>query len=205
VETRDHFTKAKKKVSIDVRSVKGVILGFAGSGKSHVLALFFGEDPPSLRISTALTETPVRAVGLTRMAVDALVKIGVDRRVFKRISDNCYSAMVMKMAKDEVISNKHSGFVFKFKGGLRKLVHTPAKPTDEVEKELIAKFHQPDEDVASLEDQIVVEMSDCGGQPQFLEILPRFIENMSLGIIVNDLSQSLDDYPLNYYIRCCLS
>jgi hypothetical protein len=42
-------------------------------------------------------------------------------------------------------------------------------------------------------------VSDCGGQPQFLEILPRFIESMSLGILVNNLSQSLDDYPLHYY------
>lgn len=199
VETRDHFTKAKKEVTIDVWSLMAVILGFAGSGKSHVLALFLGEEPPSLRISTALTETPVRAVGLTRMTVDALVKMGVDRRKFKRISDSCYSAMVMKMAKDVVNRNRPSGFVFKLKGGLRKLVHTPAEPMDEVEKQLIAKFHQPDVDVESLEGKIIVEMSDCGGQPQFLEILPRFIENMSLGILVNDLSQSLDDYPLNYY------
>jgi hypothetical protein len=179
VENRDHFTKAKKEGTIDVRSLKGVILGFAGSGKSHVLALFFGEEPPSLRISTALTETPVRAVGLTRMTVDALVKMGVDRREFKRISDDCYSAMVMKMAKDTVIRSEPSSFVFKVKGGLRKLVHTPAKPTDEVEKELIVKFHQPAEDVPSLEDQIVVEMSDCGGQPQFLEILPRSVRNIA--------------------------
>jgi hypothetical protein len=166
-------------VSIDVRTLKGIILGSVGSGKSHVLALIIGEEPPSLHVSTALTETPVRAVGLTRMTVDALVELGVDRREFKRISDDCYSAMVMKMAKNKVIRNK-SGLLFK----LRYLVRTPPEPTDEVEKQLIAKFHQPDEDVPSLEDQIVVEMSDCGGQPQFLEILPRFIENMSLGIFV---------------------
>ena len=68
---------------------------------------------------------------------------------------------------------------------------TLEEPNDEVEKELLVKFHRPDEDVESLEGLIVVEMSDCGGQPQFLEILPRFIENMSLGILVNDRSQSL--------------
>ena len=200
METRDLFSRANREaITIDVKSLKGVILGFAGSGKSHVLALLLGQEPPSLCISTALTETPVRAVSFTRMAVDALVKMGMDRRMFKKISDDRYSAMVMKMAKGEVIRCRSSGLVIKLKGGLRKLVHTPAKPTDEVEKELIVKFHRPDEDVESLEDQIVLEFSDCGGQPQFLEILPRFIENMSLGILVNDLSQSLDDCPLNYY------
>ena len=200
VETRDLFSRANKAaITIDVKSLKGVILGFAGSGKSHVLALLLGQEPPSLRISTALTETPVRAVSFTRMAVDALVQMGMDRRMFKKISDDRYSAMVMKMAKDEVIRCRPSGLVMKFRGGFRKLTHTPAKPTDEVEKELMVKFHRPDEDVESLEDQIVLEFSDCGGQPQFLEILPRFIENMSLCILVNDLSQSLDDCPLNYY------
>ena len=201
VETRDLFSKTHKDtITIDAKFLKGVILGFAGSGKSHVLALILNEEPPSLRISTALTETPVRAVSFTRMAVDALVQMGMDRRMFKKISDDQYSAMVMKMAKGEVIRCSSSdGLVIKLIEGLRKLVYTPAKPTDEVEKELIVKFHRPDEDVESLEGQIVVELSDCGGQPQFLEILPRFIENMSLGILVNDLSQSLDDCPLNYY------
>ena len=194
---RDLFSRVSKEpITIDVKSLKGVILGFAGSGKSHVLALLLGEEPPSLRISTALFETPVRAVSFTRMAVDALAQMGMDRRMFKKISDDRYSAMVMKMAKGEVIRSRSLGLVMKLKRGLRKLVYTPAKPTDEVEEELI---NRPDEDVESLEGQIVVELSDCGGQPQFLEILPRFIENMSLVILVNDLSQSLDDCPLNYY------
>lgn len=105
------------------------------------------------------------------MAVDALVKMGADRRMFTRISDNRYSAMVMKMAKDEVIRCRSYGLAVTLKGGLRKLVHTPAEPADRVEKELIIKFHQPEGNVESLEDQIIVEMSDCGGQPQFLEIL----------------------------------
>ena len=79
------------------------------------------------------------------------------------------------------------------------MVKTPAEVSDEVEKDLLVKFHHLGDDAESLEGQIVLEMSDCGGQPQFLEILPRFIETISLGILVSDLSQSLDDYPLTYY------
>ena len=199
MKSRYLFTKAKKEVLIETRSLKGVTLGFAGSGKSHVLALLVGEEAPLMRISTALIKTPVRAMGFTRMAMDTLVQMGIDRRMFRRVSDDHYSAMVMKMAKDEVIRYRSSGLMTKLKGGLHKLVHTLEEPNDEVEKELLVKFHRPDEDVESLEGLIVVEMSDCGGQPQFLEILPRFIENMSLGILVNNLSQSLDDCPLNYY------
>ena len=54
VETRDLFSKTHKDtIIIDAKFLKGVILGFAGSGKSHVLALILSEEPPSLRISTA--------------------------------------------------------------------------------------------------------------------------------------------------------
>ena len=48
-------------------------------------------------------------------------------------------------------------------------------------------------------DHIVCELSDCGGQPQFLEMLARFLENLEFAILVTDLSLNLDDYPLNYY------
>lgn len=199
VESRDLFKKAKKSGLINAKSVRSVMLGFAGSGKSHILAFLLGEDPPSLRISTALIQTPVRALGFTRMAMNVLVEMGMNRKLFKRISDNHYSIMVMKSAKDGVTRCGRKGLALKVKDNLRKLVHTPTKPADELEEDLIVKFHQLEDDVESLEDQVVVEMSDCGGQPQFLEILPRFIENISLGILVTDLSQSLDDYPLNYY------
>ena len=35
--------------------------------------------------------------------------------------------------------------------------------------------------------------------PQFLELLPRFISGMSVGIVVIDLSQDLTDYPIIYF------
>ena len=55
-----------------------------------------------------------------------------------------------------------------------------ANDNDEVQKDLITSFNILDEDVKILNDQIVGEMSDCGGQPQFLEILPKFIDNYFL-------------------------
>ena len=47
--------------------------------------------------------------------------------------------------------------------------------------------------------KIIAQLLDCGGQPQFLEILPRFIGGMSLGILVIDLSKCLDEHPLSYF------
>ena len=55
------------------------------------------------------------------------------------------------------------------------------------------------EEAVSFDGKIIAQLLDCGGQPQFLEILPRFIDGMSLGILVIDLSKRLDERPLSYF------
>ena len=50
--------------------------------------------------------------------------------------------------------------------------------------------------VESLDGKILGRIVDIGGQPQFLELLPRFISGMSVGMVVIDLSQDLTDYPI---------
>ena len=194
VKNRDLFNAAMRGGHIKFIPLGIGIFGYAGSGKSHVLALMLGERPPRLRISTACATKPVRAISHSR--------IGRGGRKFKRICDKDYSKMMMKTARDSVArSSEPTGFIFKLSENLRKVLYTPPKPTDQVEEDLIVDFDQPGEDVESLEDQTVGDVTDSGGQPQFLEILPRFIDNLSLGILVTDLSQRLDDYPMNYYFN----
>ena len=41
-----------------------------------------------------------------------------------------------------------------------------------------------------------IRLTDSGGQPQFLEILPIFIHHISLGIIVIKLNERLDCFPM---------
>ena len=36
---------------------------------------------------------------------------------------------------------------------------------------------------------------DTGGQPQFQEIMPIFVKNSSMTLLVHKLNESLDDYP----------
>ena len=171
--------------------LRAIMFGFAGVGKSHTLALILGENPPSVRVSTACAEKPVRAVTITRF--------GEDRKQLIRINVDDYSDMMMKTAKDHITMSLPTGPIAGIRRFVRKAINAPAKPTDEVEKDLITRFYKTEENVKLLKDQIVGEMGDCGGQPQFLEILPKFIDNLSLGILVTDLSQRFDDYPMNYY------
>ena len=194
VKNRDLFKEAMQGGHIKFIPLGIGIFGYAGSGKSHVLALMLGERPPRLRISTACATKPVRAISHSR--------IGRGGRKFKRICDKDYSKMMMKTARDRVTrSSEPTGIKFKLSEKLREVFYRPPKPTNQVEKDLIVDFHQPGEDVESLEDQTVGDVTDSGGQPQFLEILPRFIDDLSLGILVTDLSQRLDDYPVNYYFN----
>ena len=212
VKTRDLFKEAMQDGHIKFIPLGIGIFGYAGSGKSHVLALMLGERPPRLRISTACATKPVRAISHSR--------IGRGGRKFKRICDKDYSKMMMKTARDSVagcdeptecseptvVKLKWSDKLWKFFERFSKPTPPtappdPPDPTDQVEKDLIVDFHQPGEDVESLEDQTVGDVTDSGGQPQFLEILPRFIDDLSLGILVTDLSQRLDDYPVNYYFN----
>ena len=188
MESRDQFSKAKKQECVRFKSKRGVISGFAGTGKSHVLAILLDEPPPSKRVSTAVTTIPVRAMSNARMEMS-------DKQ-FSRITDEVFTKRLLKTAKDSVVITSVMG---KLRGKFRKTFVRPSQPTDQVEKDLIVKFHQLDGNVESLEDHIVCELSDCGGQPQFLEMLPRFLENLEFAILVTDLSLNLDDYPLNYY------
>ena len=212
MKNRDLFKAAMRGGHIKFIPLGIGIFGYAGSGKSHVLALMLGERPPRLRISTACATKPVRAISHSR--------IGRGGRKFKRICDKDYSKMMMKTARDSVagcneptecseptvVKLKWSDKLWKFFERFSKPTPPtappdPPDPTDQVEKDLIVDFHQPGEDVESLEDQTVGDVTDSGGQPQFLEILPRFIDDLSLGILVTDLSQRLDDYPVNYYFN----
>ena len=47
--------------------------------------------------------------------------------------------------------------------------------------------------------EVVAEITDSGGQPQFLKILPRFISFLSIAIVVTNLSERLDECPTSYF------
>ena len=69
----------------------------------------------------------------------------------------------------------------------------------EVDKNLCTIMCVAAGNVESLDGKILGRIIDIGGQPQFLELLPRFISGMSVGIVVTDLSQDLTDYPIIYF------
>ena len=90
-ETEISFDLAMMDSEVWMRNGSALFLGPGGSGKTHTLALFLKEDPPSIRESTPCMKTPIRAV--------AHCKVGVSDDCFVRITDNQFSDMLVVTAK----------------------------------------------------------------------------------------------------------
>ena len=162
-----------------------IILGWAGAGKTHTVALALKKPPPSVRVSTPCAGAPIRATKQVH------VTEGTD--YFKEIAELEYLYSMLKSGKEAgskrlVVSHKKEEFT----GKAGSLINS-------VDEHLMAVLHVGLEKAESLDGKIIAQLIDCGGQPQFLEILPRFISGMSLGILVIDLSKHLDEHPLSYF------
>ena len=177
---------------------KCMILGFAGSGKTHTLALLMCKKLPSERVSTPCFKPPVRSIGLRRFQMSSSSKS------CEEISQRAFSQKIIKSAKDSLPKISHSSTE-------NKVVIEPAEltlkegmdlPQNELARKIKSKLRKDsyyDLDVEPLIDEVVAEIIDSGGQPQFLEILPRFISGLSIAIVVTNLSECLDKCPISYY------
>ena len=86
-KTQQCFAIAMMEGEVLLRNGSALLLGVGGSGKTHVLAAFLKEDPPSIRESTPCAKKPVGAV--------AHCKAGVSNNHFVRITDEYYSDMLV--------------------------------------------------------------------------------------------------------------
>ena len=161
-----------------------MILGWAGAGKTHIVALALKKPPPGVRVSTPCAGAPIRATKLVHITE------GTD--YFKEMAALEYLESMLKSGKEtgsKRIVGSHEEEEITGKSG------SPIKSVDE---RLMADLNFGLENAKSRDGKIITQLLDCCGQPQFLEILPRFIGGMSLGILVIDLSKRLDEHPLSY-------
>ncbi len=172
-----------------MQSADSVLVGVAGSGKTHSLAMALNEPLPEERESTPCAKAPVRTLTQTR--------VGVKDRLLKRATRQHYFDTVMRTTM--VAAHSVRGY---FTGRQLETVdpRTPNYMYD-LEEEMIR--HVKNEDYFS---DLLCEfrwnkVTDSGGQPQFLEILPIFIHHISLGIITVKLNERLDHRPMVQYYK----
>ena len=206
---------------MSLRNGSALLLGVGGSGKTHVLAAFLKEDPPSIRESTPCAKKPVRAV--------AHCKAGVSDDHFVRISDDHYSDMLIATAEastDSVAVAKpftqaeakdDSNSLASFSSP--SLKETTRQPSSAVKvdasqreetwcvrramkRQYLSRMQAGAKRKSDLNNEELLDVDDTGGQPMFHEVLPVFVKNTMLGMLIVKLNEPLDSYPLvEYYGR----
>ena len=195
-KARDDFEKALE-VKVTMKRKQAVILGFAGSGKTHTLALLLHNKLPSKRVSTPCFKTPIRSIGLRRF------KKSSSSEFCAEISQEEYSQRLMRSGRDALSLMSHRS---NEKDANKQFQHTPNEKNDFFPNKLVRRaegvlFRNSfmAHCVEPLIDEVVAEITDSGGQPQFLEILPRFISGLNIAIVVTNLSERLDECPTSYF------
>ena len=203
---------------MSLRNGSALLLGVGGSGKTHVLAAFLKEDPPSVRESTPCAKKPVRAV--------AHCKAGVSDNHFVRITDDHYSDMLVATAEKlpqltNCIATTEPSTKSEAKDDLNTLASSSS--SSQKLKETTRQSLAVKEDASQREetwcvrramkrqyltrmqagakksdfnDKDLLDVEDTGGQPMFHEVLPVFIQNTMFGMLTVKLNEPLDSFPL---------
>ena len=205
-----------------LRNGSALLLGVGGSGKTHVLAAFLKEDPPSIRESTPCAKKPVRAVAHIKAA-------GVSDDHFVRITDDHYSDMLVANiprsidsaavakpstqaeAKDDLNSLASSSSLSQKETSRQpsSAVKVDASRREEtwcvrraMKRQYLSRMQAGAKKKSDLNDKDVLDVDDTGGQPMFHEVLPVFIQNTMIGVLIVKLNEPLDSFPLvEFYTR----
>ena len=208
-----------------------LVTGAAGSGKTSLKHRLFGEEPPSLRCSTALAEAAIRAI--SREIVGTNVT-GWFRVTYEELMEMLGGALKAGVPMEEspsgetgVVAHKQPTKAYTTHETKQPKIPTAPGPVgsspNPFTEATAAPLPVPTSDisaqVSSSKQELVqlVEKSkgskrffelqwihfiDSGGQPQFHEVLPAFIRNTTATIFVMKLSERLDEHPMiEYYDR----
>ena len=166
-----------KKGNVDVQGIDSVLVGVGGAGKTHALNMIVDRPTLTKRVSTTCTRPPVR------------VMMKIDDKVVEVVGREQYFDIVVDTAKHV--------------GSSIKLAHSPPKQRraipkymEKLEEEMHRQLGKGEDEPKLLYTLRWNRLTDSGGQPQFLEILPIFIHHISLGIIVIKLNERLDCFPM---------
>ena len=214
---------ALQKGYVDCHIWKVLVTGAAGSGKTSLKHRLFGEEPPSLRCSTALAEAAIRAISREIVGTDLTGWFRVSyEELMKMLGGALKAGVPMEKSPPEVrVHNQPTTFTTHYSeqakgvtvpvGSSPKLstkttaVYPPVSTTQSgtaqvspSKQELVQLVQKSQGSKRFLELQWI-HFIDSGGQPQFHEVLPAFIRNTTATIFVLKLSETLDEHPMIEY------
>jgi len=220
--SKELFDEAMKDGHVEARDIKALIFGAAGTGKSHTIALIMDEEPPSVRRSTPCATQPVRAMSRTRAEKKGEKWVKVTR---EELSQTIADTATMLPSKNSTSRNSKTsaasttstapGTSKPYTPDGHPTAHPPpskkvrrAFSTSEkidsisspVEDELLRCIEvSPSERWAKSFKRDRIFLIDTGGQPQFHEVLPMFMQGTSASMFTIKLNDSLSEHPLIEY------
>ena len=220
--------EALEKGYVDCHIWKVLVTGAAGSGKTTLKHRLFGEEPPSLRCSTALAECAIRAISREIVGTNVTGWFRVTyEELMKMLGGALKAGIPMETSASRVtgvvadVQKQPTKHFTKHDSEHPKLATAPVGSSPESSTETTAtSLHVPTASVSvqgsSTKKELVqlvqksqgskrflelqwIHFIDSGGQPQFHEVLPAFIRNTTATIFVMKLSESLDEHPVVEY------
>ena len=206
---------------------KMLLYGSAGVGKTCTMKIVADEKPPVVRNSTPVATKPVTMYQLQMIKGKWCKYISQDRmKLCARISKTTLGREIIKaMKKAKITEVIHRAKHHEVDGSGEQKTSIAAssqqQPEDRTPKLKASSQSSVDHDVLQVIHDVLDEMfqlidecpeteepltfihkllvSDCGGQPQFHEILPIFLRRMSLIVFVFKLSESFSSRPMIEY------
>ena len=181
--------------------------GAAGVGKSHTLSLILNQDPPEVRHSTGVLDNPVRAISCSQATIDG------DSKLIKLDEDGVINIVSQRFVKHEPseiqVENtrlqqhqKNSATVADHDqalGQASEVIRSSAERNFLGKLAIALDKNAGQECVGSID---LMYFLDSGGQPEFQDILPAFVPNLSANVFVINLAEMLSDHPkVEYYVR----
>ena len=208
---------------LNLSNLKAILSGKARSGKTHTKARLFNMEPPSVPVSTGVAEgatrgsTGVVMEGVRDISHD-IIQAGLDE--WFQMSPKKMKELLAKAIREGVFIGDLAEIVKGYIGRLQEMQLNPVDtansasvPTESSSSNTTTSIYPPSplpqisttqSELATLIEkcpaaQKIIELQllhfvDSGGQPQFHEVLPAFIHNTALIILVLKLSESLNAY-----------
>eukprot|EP00731_Ephydatia_muelleri_P012571 Em0006g1465a len=214
-DERRLYEEAMTKGYVETSVTKCLILGAAGVGKTHLKHLLLKKDPPQQRVSTGLADNPVRAISFSLAGVsvqeeDDWFVVEDDQALLKVVGGTIRDGGVsMATSLDKVVGSfpKMAIHVSSDGAGADPTPTAVSVTTDtshqsrtvSIEKELIHHINH-----SSGKEKLFgvkwIQFIDSGGQLQYHDILPLFVQNPGVAIFVLNLSEKLSHQPaIEYY------
>ncbi len=213
---------------VKVKNTNVLIVGMAGVGKTATKNLIFRLPPPDVRNSTPLAEPPIQALvrdvsGIRAQTGSAEAQwTTIDANDLEKLVGDAVAAIGHQLVTAP--SETRTGFCQSLQASLQGFISSRSEPPQatgtpagsdtngSVEQseyiisldsklvEMIQKRPIPSVEASKVLGHDWIYFIDSGGQPHFHNILPHFIQGLSIVLFAHRLCDKLDDYPeISYF------